>query len=94
VSKLSEIQINYFDSGGYKKYKVSLETLKEISNKNSWITDLDEYNIDEKQEIEEKVDPIDFGIEIKVKTKKNKPKIIKDETDEELEQELNKLLGK
>jgi hypothetical protein len=101
VSKLSEIQINYFDSGGYKKYKVSLETLKEISNKNSWITDIDEYNIDEKQEIEEieekvvKVNPIDFGIEIKVKSnKKKKIKVIEDPTDEELEAELNKLLGK
>ena len=35
----------------------------------------------------------DFGIEIKLKTKKNKSKLIQEQTEEELEQELNKLLG-
>ena len=35
----------------------------------------------------------DFDIEIKLKTKKNKSKLIQEQTEEELEQELNKLLG-
>ena len=71
VSKLSEIQINHFDSCGNKKYKVSLDTLKEIADKNNWITELDEYNpVEQELEIE---NPIDFGIDLtETKTKKKK----------------------
>ena len=71
VSKLSEIQINHFDSCGNKKYKVSLDTLKEIADKNNWITELDEYYpVEQELEIE---NPIDFGIDLtETKTKKKK----------------------
>lgn len=94
VSKLSEIQINHYDSGGYKKYKVSLDYLKKIAEKNNWINELDEY----KSEIvtEEKIEnPIDFGIQINnnsTEKKKSKKKKIKYQSDEELEKELNNLL--
>lgn len=36
----------------------------------------------------------DFDIEIKLKTKKNKSKIIKEQTEEELEEELKNLSSK
>ena len=69
VSKLSEIQINHYDSCGNKKYKVSLETLKTIADKNKWITDLDEYEVVE-QEIEVE-NPLDNGVNL-TETKKIK----------------------
>ena len=61
VSKLSEIQINY--------YKVSLETLKTIADKNKWINDLDEYDVVE-EEIEVE-NPLDNGVDLS-ETKKIK----------------------
>ena len=80
VSKLSEIQINHFDSCGNKKYKVSLDTLKEIADKNNWITELDEYNpVEQELEIE---NPIDFGIDLtetKTKKKKKVKKVVEQE---------------
>ena len=69
VSKLSEIQINHYDSCGNKKYKVSLDTLKTIADKNKWITDLDEYDVVE-QEIEVE-NPLDNGVNL-TETKKIK----------------------
>ena len=66
---MSEIQINHYDSCGNKKYKVSLETLKTIADKNKWITDLDEYDVVE-QEIEVG-NPLDNGV-ILTETKKIK----------------------
>ena len=61
TTKLSEIQINYYKSNGYNKYKISLEQLKLIADNNNWITEIDEYaeeesthiiNDDEKDEID------------------------------------------
>ena len=43
TTKLSEIQINYYKSNGYNKYKISLEQLKLIADNNNWITEIDEY---------------------------------------------------
>ena len=94
VSKLSEIQINHYDSCGNKKYKVSLETLNTIAQKNNWINELDEYNVVEEQS--EIKSPIDFGVDL-TKSKKNKSKVKVEEpkqkelTDEELELELSLL---
>ena len=69
VSKLSEIQINHYDSCGNKKYKVSLETLKTIADKNKWVNDIDEYDVVE-QEIEVE-NPLDNGVDL-TETKKIK----------------------
>jgi hypothetical protein len=84
VSKLSEIQINHYDSCGNKKYKVSLETLNTIAEKNKWITDLDEYDVVE-QEIEVE-NPLDNGVNLietkKIKkTKKTKKAVATTETE-------------
>ncbi len=70
VGKLSEIQINHYDSCENKKYKVSLETLKTIVDKNKLITDLDDYEV-VKQEIEVK-NPLDNGVDFLTETKKIK----------------------
>ena len=48
ISRLSEIQINFYKSMGYNKYKVSSKMLKEIATKNNWINEFDEF--EEKQE--------------------------------------------
>jgi hypothetical protein len=70
VSKLSEIQINHYDSCGNKKYKVSLDTLKTIAQKNSWINELDEYDVvDEQLEIKNPLDGDDENLKLIEKLK-------------------------
>ncbi len=63
TTKLSEIQINFYKSNGYNTYKVSLETLNQIANKNHWINDIDEYEKeDENDNISENMKPkYEFG---------------------------------
>ena len=51
TTKLSEIQINYYKSNGYNKYKISLEQLKLIADNNNWITEIDEYAEEESTHI-------------------------------------------
>ena len=53
-SRLSEIQINSYTSGGYIKFKISIDTLKEIAKKNNWINELDEFTNEEEEEEKEK----------------------------------------
>jgi hypothetical protein len=47
TSKLSEVQINYYKTNGYNTYKVKLDVLKTLSQKNNWINDIDEVDTDE-----------------------------------------------
>jgi len=44
ITKLSEIQINFYKTNGYNKYKVSLDILKQIAKNNNWINEADEFN--------------------------------------------------
>ena len=60
TSKLSEIQISFFKTGGYNMYKVPLETLQKIASKDNWINEIDEYETAE--ESNQKISPIDYGL--------------------------------
>ena len=44
ITKLSDIQINFYKTNGYNKYKVSLDILKQIAKNNNWINVADEFN--------------------------------------------------
>ena len=79
ISRLSEIQINHYKSNGYNTYKISLEELKKIADKNNWINECDEFKSNE-TEIE---NPIDFGV-------KDEKAELKKQI-EELQKQLNKL---
>lgn len=70
TTKLSELQINHYQSGGFLKYKVSLEQLKELAKKHKWLNEYDEYqnNSDEKElddNDECPPNPLDHGLDIK-----------------------------
>jgi len=43
--KLKEINLNYYKSNGSNKYRVSHSTLLNISNKQNWVHDLDNYRV-------------------------------------------------
>jgi hypothetical protein len=45
TSKLSEIQINHYWSNGYNRYKVDIQDLKKIADKNNWINETDEFEV-------------------------------------------------
>jgi hypothetical protein len=42
---LSEIQINHYWSNGYNRYKVDIQDLKKIADKNNWINETDEFEV-------------------------------------------------
>jgi hypothetical protein len=69
TTKLSELQINHYQSGGFLKYKVSLEQLKELAVKHKWLNELDEYqnNTDDKESDGDECppNPLDYGLDIK-----------------------------
>eukprot|EP01038_Epipyxis_sp_PR26KG_P017216 gene17216-23728_t len=44
TSKLSELQIEHYQSGGYPTYKISLDTLKINAEKENWINDINNEN--------------------------------------------------
>ena len=52
ISKLSEIQINFYKSNGYNTYKIDLIDLKKIADKNNWINECDEFEVIPKEFLE------------------------------------------
>ena len=50
ISKLSEINLNYYKTSGTHYFKISLEELKQIADKNKWIHELDEEQTEEEEE--------------------------------------------
>ena len=104
VAKLSEIQITHYKTKGYNSYKISLDTLNKIAEKNHWINELDEYenhnneNIiidDEKEELKKENEEL----KLKIQELENKLKLleevdteVRNETIKKLQKEIN-LLG-
>lgn len=69
---LKNININYYKSNGYNKYKVSLETLKTIAKKEHWIHDLDEIDVDDDDDDIERFDNERFDERIEKLEEENK----------------------
>ena len=55
ISKLSEININYYKTGGTHYFKVLLDDLKQIADKHKWIHELDEVEEEVKVEVEKQI---------------------------------------
>lgn len=87
ISKLSEIQINFYKSNGFNKYKISLEHLKSIANKNNWINESDEF------EEQPNKSPLDHGIDTSEDKYLSKIKELEDKI-KQLEEENKKLKTK
>jgi hypothetical protein len=88
ISRLSEVQINFYKSNGYNKYKITLEQLKTIADKNNWINEFDEF-----EEGETKINPIDYGIETEENKYIDKIKQLEEQI-KLLQEENNKLKSK
>jgi hypothetical protein len=56
ITKLSEIQINFYKTNGFNMYKVDLDKLKLISSKKNWINQYDEYEKDDEDTDEDDKD--------------------------------------
>lgn len=63
ISRLKEIQINFYKSNSVNKYKVSFDDLKKIADKNNWINEFDEFDTKETTEYKFGNKDLDHGLE-------------------------------
>jgi hypothetical protein len=108
LKEIGIVSIKLSNNAGYK-YKMTKEDLLKVFQDKKWMDETIDLINDDKYIKKNDLDGDDEKLEIEklklqlqealnkielLETKKKKPKVIKDSTDEELEQELNKLLGK
>ena len=109
LKEIGIVSIKLSNNAGYK-YKMTKEDLLKVFQDKKWMDETIDLINDDKYIKKNDLDGDDEKLELieKLKlqyqealnkielleTKKKKPKVIKDSTEEELEQELNKLLGK